>query len=137
MNIITKDNYCKPSVCSNGNGALLKKNFLGEFSTSYEKEKARQNLGIDFNIITKQVLKNQDFINITHTYNIKDISISEAIKYIPPKYRKEGQIITFINEEDKWVIYQFKGEVPNQWNNITLWDNLYKINFISNKKNNC
>lgn len=131
MDIITKDDYCKPSVCSSGNGALLKKNFLGEFSTSYEKEKARQNLGIDFNILTKQVLKNQDFINITHTYNIKDIPISEAIKYIPPKYRKEGQIITFINEEDKWVIYQFKGEVPNQWNNITLWDNLYKINFIN------
>ena len=130
MDIITKDNYCKPSVCSSGNGALLKKNFLGEFATNYEKERARKNLGIDFDNVIKSTIKHQDFINVTDKYNIKNISISEAIKYIPPKYRKEGQVVTFIDQEDKWAIYQFKGESVNQWNNYTLWENLYKINFV-------
>lgn len=130
MDIITKDNYCKPSVCSSGNGALLKKNFLGEFATNYEKERARKNLGIDFDNVIKSTIKHQDFINITDKYNIKNISISEAIRYIPPKYRKEGQVVTFIDQEDKWAIYQFKGESVNQWNNYTLWENLYKINFV-------
>lgn len=131
MNIITKNNNCNTSSCNAINGVLLKRNLLGEFSTSYEKEQVKKNLGIDYNNIAKIVLKNQDFINISNTYNIKNISLLQAIKYIPPKYRKEGQIITFIDEDNKWVMYQFVGQVPNQWNNITLWENISKLQFIN------
>lgn len=62
-----------------------------------------------------------DFLNVTDKYNERLISLNQAINLIPYRSRKVGQVITFLNEEDKWVIYQFRGKLLNQWNNVTLW----------------
>lgn len=64
----------------------------------------------------------EDFINVTSSYDSPNISLEEAIHLIPDKARQEGQVITFLNKEGKWEIYQFTGKL-NQWNNITLWNN--------------
>lgn len=64
----------------------------------------------------------EDFINVTGSYNAPNISLKEAIRLIPDKARQEGQVITFLNTEGNWEIYQFKGKL-NQWNNSSLWDN--------------
>lgn len=63
-----------------------------------------------------------DFLNITDKYSESYISIDQAIQLIPAKARKEGQVITFLNTNGNWEIYQFIGKL-NQWNNPTLWNN--------------
>lgn len=64
----------------------------------------------------------EDFLNVSHSYDSYNITLKEAIRLIPYKTRKEGQIITFVNEKGNWEILQFKGSLP-QWNNLTLWKN--------------
>lgn len=66
-----------------------------------------------------------DFLNITEKYNETNISLTQAIQLVPFKSRKVGQVITFLNEDNKWVLYQFTG-VLNQWNNNELWVDLIK-----------
>lgn len=65
-----------------------------------------------------------DFINITDKYEASYITLEEAIRYIPSKARKVGQIITFLSEEGNWHIYQFRG-VLNQWNTLDKWEDLF------------
>lgn len=67
-----------------------------------------------------------DFINVTDRYNASYINIGEAISLIPIRARKIGQVITFLNEAGNWSIYQFTGRVKNQWNNLTLWKDLFE-----------
>lgn len=62
-----------------------------------------------------------DFVNITEKFDESNISLSRAIQLIPYKSRKIGQVITFLNEEGVWKIYQFKGKRKNQWNEESLW----------------
>ena len=64
----------------------------------------------------------EDFLNVTNTYKANNITLKEAIKLIPAEARKEGQVITFLNTDGNWEIYQFIGKL-NQWNNPTLWNN--------------
>lgn len=67
-----------------------------------------------------------DFLNISDKYNENYISLTKAIQLIPFKSRKVGQVITFLDEEGKWQLYQFQGYSLNQWNTITLWIDLIK-----------
>ena len=64
----------------------------------------------------------EDFLNVTNTYRANNITLKEAIRLIPAEARKEGQVITFLNTDGNWEIYQFIGKL-NQWNNPTLWNN--------------
>ena len=67
-----------------------------------------------------------DFLNVSERFNEKYISLSEAIKLIPFRSRKIGQVITFLNKEGNWRIYQFKGNI-HQWNMTSLWEDI--LNF--------
>lgn len=69
-----------------------------------------------------QELGVQDFINVTDNYNARNITLETAIKLIPYRSRKEGQVITFLNEENNWETYQFTGTL-NQWNILECWNN--------------
>lgn len=70
------------------------------------------------------LLGSTDFVNITSKFNESYITLNQAIQLIPFISRKIGQLITFLNEDGIWEIYQFKGTRNNQWNNITLWENV-------------
>ena len=65
-----------------------------------------------------------DFVNITDKYDAPNISLEEAVRLIPSRARKTGQVITFLDREDHWHIYQFKG-VLNQWNVLDTWEDLF------------
>ena len=65
-----------------------------------------------------------DFLNISDKYKENYISLNQAIALVPNKSRKIGQVITFLNQEGVWKIYQFQGTIVNQWNNTTLWIDL-------------
>lgn len=67
-----------------------------------------------------------DFLNVTDKYGESMISLTQAIQLIPYRSRKIGQVITFLDENGDWSIFQFQGERLNQWNNTTLWVNLIK-----------
>lgn len=74
-----------------------------------------------------------DFVNISESFNAKYIDLEQAISYIPYIARKLGQVITFLNEDGYWNIYQYQGEDLNTWNNSTLWKNILEsiiINYI-------
>lgn len=66
-----------------------------------------------------------DFLNVTDKYEAPNITLEEAISLIPCKSRKLGQVITFLNEEGNWQIYQFKGTLE-QWNNTDLWEEIIR-----------
>ena len=65
-----------------------------------------------------------DFINVSEKYDAYVIDLEEAVRLIPYKARKKGQVITFLNKENLWQIYQFKGSL-NQWNVIDQWKDLF------------
>lgn len=65
-----------------------------------------------------------DFVNVTDKYNAPNISLEEAIRLLPSIVRREGQVITFLNKENNWQIYQFKGDLT-QWNILDLWEDLF------------
>lgn len=62
-----------------------------------------------------------DFINVTDFIGQSNIEIEQAIGVIPYKKRKLGQVITFLDEDNKWRIYQFTGETLEQWCDTSLW----------------
>lgn len=68
--------------------------------------------------------KGEDFINVTDKYKKSHITLVEAIQAIPIVQRKEGLVITFLDTENNWRIYQFRGSLL-QFNNETLWVDLY------------
>lgn len=65
-----------------------------------------------------------DFLNVTDKYEQPAIPLIQAISLIPFRHRRIGQVITFLNEDNKWVIYQFQGSALTQWNNPTQWVNV-------------
>ena len=65
-----------------------------------------------------------DFINVSEKYDAYVIDLEEAIRLIPSGARKRGQVITFLNKENLWQIYQFKGAL-NQWNVLDQWEDLF------------
>lgn len=84
--------------------------------------KDKQNKRIFLKDLISQIstLEVPDFLNVTYRYKSSHISLEEAIRLIPYKSRKIGQVITFINEEGVWQTYQFEGAL-NQWNIIDQW----------------
>ena len=65
-------------------------------------------------------LQATDFINISYRYNIKNITLKQAIDLIPSRAKKEGQVITFVEKNKGWKVYQFVGSLP-QWNTVEKW----------------
>lgn len=65
-----------------------------------------------------------DFVNITDKYGESYLTLSQAIQLIPFRSRKIGQVITFLDDNGEWRLYQFQGERVNQWNNTALWIDL-------------
>lgn len=86
--------------------------------------------GINVNVSLKDLIAQifllgvSDFLNVTDKYGESYISLEQAIQLIPFKSRKIGQVITFLNPDGAWNLYQFQGARVNQWNNTTLWTSL-------------
>lgn len=66
----------------------------------------------------------KDFINITEKYKAQRISLSKAISLVPEKERCIGQVITFIDEDEQWRLYQFKNNLIENYNNTNYWIDL-------------
>lgn len=77
--------------------------------------------------------KREDFINVTDKYKKSHITLVEAIQSIPIVQRKEGLVITFLDTENNWRIYQFRGSLL-QFNNETLWVELIENNIEIKRK---
>ena len=93
--------------------------------------------GKNVNVFLKDLIEQifllgvSDFLNVSDKYGESIISLTQAIQLIPFRSRKIGQVITFLDEEGHWKLYQFQGKSLNQWNNSTLWiDLLAKISGI-------
>lgn len=88
--------------------------------------------GKNVNVLLKDLIEQifllgvSDFLNVTDKYGESRISLTQAIQLIPYKSRKIGQVITFLDEDGEWKLFQFQGERVNQWNNATLWVDLIK-----------
>ena len=94
--------------------------------------------GKNVNVLLKDLIEQifllgvSDFLNVTDKYGESRISLTQAIQLIPYKSRKIGQVITFLDEDGEWKLFQFQGERVNQWNNATLWvDLIERIRGIS------
>lgn len=86
--------------------------------------------GKNVNVLLKDLIEQifllgvSDFLNVTDKYGESYLTLSQAIQLIPFRSRKIGQVITFLDEDGKWKLFQFQGERVNQWNNATLWVDL-------------
>lgn len=95
--------------------------------------------GKNINILLKDLIEQifllgvSDFLNVTDKYGESRISLTQVIQLIPYKSRKIGQVITFLDEDGEWKLFQFQGERVNQWNNTTLWIDLLQA--ISDSSN--
>lgn len=72
-----------------------------------------------------------DFINVTDKYGISYNTLDEAIRVIPWRSRKVGQVITFLNEQGEWHLYQYQGKSILTWNNTTLWIDLLESRIVN------
>lgn len=68
----------------------------------------------------------ESFINLTDRYGVYIDSLKDAIFQIPSRQRKEGLLITFLDNKRHWKLYQFQGSI-NQFNNPNLWVDLFNV----------
>lgn len=71
--------------------------------------------------------QNSNLINATSDFDVSYTSIEEVIKIIPCNLRRVGQLVTYIDKDGLWRLYQFQGYSINQWNNTTLWIDITPI----------
>ena len=100
-----------------------------------------KNVKVFFDDLIKQLLLlgMPDFINLTEKFNKSHISLSEAINLIPLGAREIGQVITFIDEDGNWRLYQFQGKSKFQWYSLSLWVDLIaeiavKVNIVPDEE---
>ena len=67
------------------------------------------------------LISQEDFINVTYRFDESSLDIVQAVRLIPMKGRKPGQVITFENSEGKWEIWQYQSHTLLQWNNPEAW----------------
>ena len=79
--------------------------------------------------LLKQLLEiySETCINLTDKYGIYIDSLKEAISQIPSRQRKEGLIVTFLDNNKKWKLYQFQGEL-SQFENTSYWKDIFDVN---------
>lgn len=70
------------------------------------------------------LLRISDFTNLTPTEGQFFNSLEEAINSTSVTSRKIGQLITFLNNQDGWEIWQFQGVNLEQWDDLNLWTNI-------------
>jgi prefoldin subunit 5 len=86
--------------------------------------------GINKRICLKDFIKaiadkiSSGVLNASLLYDKEYITLEEVLPLIVE--RVSGQIITFLNPDGYWEMWQFTGDV-SQWNNIELWQNVYAI----------
>ena len=80
------------------------------------------------NIVTQFFLLGvSDFLNVSNTYGSLYITLQAAINLIPVRSRKIGQVIAFLDINENWQMYQFRGTSTSQWNTISLWKNFASL----------
>lgn len=67
-----------------------------------------------------------DFYNVSSRHNVYNLSLQEALKYVPVNQRKLGMVVTF-KANDNWYTVQFKGDSVNQWDSLNLWKELFEV----------
>lgn len=88
------------------------------------QEGRNRNLTVKDFIYNTRDLIVEDFINVTNKYDTTCMPLKEVITLIPKSDRQIGQVITFLNENCKWVIYQFNSTDVDEWDDITKWENI-------------
>lgn len=76
--------------------------------------------------IIKVISNSSDVYNLTAQRGVSKISIEDALQYIPSTTKKLGLIITFYNDYNVWVVYQFTGTNLSQFANPTYWTLLWQ-----------
>lgn len=64
-------------------------------------------------------------MNISGETEIADYTLDQAIDLCPEEVRKSGQVITFLDKNNNWQIWQFISSDPTNWDNVEeYWKNL-------------
>ena len=62
------------------------------------------------------------YVQITQGYpEVARLTLPEAVESCPEDVRRPGQVITFMDNDDDWVVWQYNGEKKEQWLNIDYW----------------
>lgn len=73
-----------------------------------------------------------DFFNVSrYAQRVADtdesvaLTLNEAVVLCPEDVRRGGQVLTFINREGNWMLWQYKGTDASNWEDTsTMWVNL-------------
>lgn len=66
----------------------------------------------------------EGFYNVSYNPCHIYLTLSKAVSLVPVNKRALGLVITFHNEKNTWVVYQFRGSSLNQWDTESCWKNL-------------
>lgn len=85
------------------------------------------NKKIKLDSLFHQIIKynTSDLVNLTITYNLGKMSLGEAIDYVPEKQRYYGKIVTFMNPDGLWEIWQYVAfNNEGDWYDKKNWERL-------------
>lgn len=85
------------------------------------------NKKIKLDSLFHQIIKynTSDLVNLTITYNLEKMSLGEAIDYVPEKQRYYGKIVTFMNPDGLWEIWQYIAfNNEGDWYDKKNWERL-------------
>lgn len=68
-----------------------------------------------------------DFYNVTERHKLCQLTLREAISYVPLKIRKPGLVITFLDKDNFWRIVQYVGTSVNHYDYLSHWVDLKPI----------
>lgn len=88
--------------------------FYEEFSQYIDRSER-----VDFFNISRYVQR------ITGANASVQLTLDEAVQACPTDVRRGGQILTFIDNDGNWTMWQYVGVTPDNWENTdNYWDNL-------------
>lgn len=88
--------------------------FYEEFSQYIDRSER-----VDFFNISRYVQR------ITGADASVQLTLDEAVQACPTDVRRGGQILTFIDNDGNWTMWQYVGVTPDNWENTdNYWDNL-------------
>lgn len=68
-----------------------------------------------------------DFYNVTERHKVFNLTLREAISYVPINIRKPGLVVTFLDKDNFWRVVQYEGTVKGHWDYENHWKDVKEL----------
>lgn len=86
------------------------------------------NKKVNIHQITEKCSENYfDFYNVTERHKVFNLTLREAISYVPINIRKPGLVVTFLDKDNFWRVVQYEGTVKGHWDYESHWKDVKEL----------